>query len=81
MSGKKSTKKSTQKSKKPKGNGIYMKIALGLVILQVIVYTWVHLYLSHSAGVEIAPTTSIGFYSFCGLEVGICGWIKNAKLK
>lgn len=69
--------KKTKKSKK----GLYMKIALGAVILQVIIYTWVHLYLSHSAGVEIAPTTSIGFYSFCGLEAGICGWIKNSKLK
>lgn len=67
-------------AKKPKKHsGLYMKIALAIIILQVIVYTWVHLYLSHSAGVEIAPTTTIAFYSFCGLEAGICGWLKKNK--
>ena len=69
------------KHKKKKPNGRYMKLALAVIILQVIVYTWVHLYLSSSVGVEIAPTTSIGFYTFCGFEAGICGWIKNSKMK
>ena len=59
--------------------GLYMKIVVAVVVLQVIVYTWVHLYLSSKAGVEIAPTTSIGFYTFCGFEAGICGWIKKSK--
>lgn len=56
-----------------------MKIVLALVILQVIVYTWVHLYLSCKVGMEITPTTSIGFYAFCGFEAGICGWLKQSK--
>ena len=66
---------------KRKIKGRYMKIVLALIILQVIVYTWVHLYLSYNVGVEIAPTTSLGFYSFCGFEAGICGFIKNSKVK
>lgn len=62
---------------KKKGN--YMKIVVALVIFQVIVYTWLHLYLSYRVGVEIAPTTTIGFYSFCGFEAGVCGWIRTKK--
>lgn len=58
-----------------------MKLVLALIILQVIVYTWVHLWLSYQVGVEIAPTTSVAFYSFCGFEVGACSFIKNNKLK
>ena len=57
----------------------YMKIVVGLIIAQAIVYTWVHLYLSHSAGVEIAPTTSVAFYTFCLGELSVCGLIKNKK--
>jgi hypothetical protein len=64
-------------SKKKKGK--YMKIVLALLIFQVILYTWVHLYLSYKCGVEIAPTATVAFYSFCGVEAGICGWIKNNK--
>lgn len=58
-----------------------MKIAVAVIILQVIAYTWAHLYFSYKAGAEVAPTTSIGFYTFCGCEAGICGWIKNRKKK
>lgn len=54
-----------------------MKVVVALIILQVIVYTWLHMYLSYKVGVEIAPTTSIGFYSFCGFEAGVCGYIKS----
>lgn len=77
------TKKSSSKAKKSTkpNKGLYMKLLVAGIVLQVIVYTWVHLYLSHSAGVEIAPTTTIGFYGFCGVEAGICGWIKNFKSK
>jgi hypothetical protein len=54
-----------------------MKIVIALILLQVIVYTWVHLYLSYKVGMEIAPTTTIGFYTFCGFEAGICGYLKR----
>lgn len=57
--------------------GLFMKIAVAIVILQVIVYTWVHLYLSASVGVEIAPTTNVAFYTCCLGELGICGLIKK----
>ena len=62
-----------------KKSGLFMKIVIGVIILQVVVYTWVHLYLSYSVGMEIAPTATIGFYSFCGLEAGVCGWLKKHK--
>ena len=55
----------------------YMKILLAMVILQVIAYTWAHLILSARVGMEIAPTTSVAFYGFCGAEAGICGWLKK----
>lgn len=59
--------------------GLFMKIVLAVIIIQVIVYTWLHLYLSYKVGMEIAPSATIGFYGFCGIEAGICGWIKNSK--
>lgn len=60
-----------------KKKGRYMKIVIALILLQVIVYTWVHLYLSYKVGMEIAPTTTIGFYTFCGFEAGVCGYLKR----
>ena len=69
MSGKRETKR----------KGLYMKLMVAIVIAQVVVYTWVHLYLSAKCGVEIAPTTSLGFYGFCGFEAGICGYLKKNK--
>lgn len=60
-----------------KSNGRYMKLAVAIIILQAIVYTWVHLYLSSSAGVEIAPTASCAFYTFCLGELSVCGFIKK----
>ena len=72
----KSTKKTTSKKK---GSGLFMKIAVALIILQAIVYTWVHLYLSTSVGVEIAPMTSVAFYTFCLGELSVCGLIKKSK--
>lgn len=62
-----------------KTNGLYMKIAVAVIILQAIIYTWVHLYLSYSVGVEIAPTTSVAFYTFCLGELSVCGLIKKSK--
>ena len=67
------------KRKKKKTKGKYMKVVLALIIAQVIAYTWVHMYLSYKIGMEIAPSATIGFYGFCGIEAGVCGWIKNSK--
>lgn len=68
-----SAKRKTKRNRK----GLYMKLAVALIILQAIVYTWVHLYLSHSVGVEIAPTTSVAFYTFCLGELSACAYIKK----
>lgn len=62
---------------KPKGR--FMKVAVGLVLLQAIVYTWVHLYLSYKIGMEVAPVTSVAFYTLCVGELSICGIIKKSK--
>ena len=59
--------------------GLFMKIAVAVIILQAIVYTWMHLYLSSRAGLEIAPTTSVAFYTFCLGELSVCGIIKKSK--
>ena len=67
--------------KKKKGGGLFSKIAVAIVLLQVFVYTWVHLILSYEIGMEIAPTVSIAFYGFCGAEAGLLAWIKNIKTK
>lgn len=61
--------------------GLFMKIAVAIVIIQVIVYTWVHLYLSAKVGLEVAPTTNVAFYTCCLGELGICGLIKKSNKK
>lgn len=60
-----------------KNKGKYMKWVVAIVILQAIVYTWVHLFLSYKVGLEIAPTTSVAFYTFCLGELSVCGVIKK----
>lgn len=62
-----------------KNKGRFMKVAIAAIILQAIVYTWVHLYLSSKVGVEVAPTASVAFYTFCLGELSVCGVIKNKK--
>ena len=59
----------------------FQKIAVVAVLLQVFVYTWVHLFLSYSVGLEIAPTVSVAFYAFCGAEAGLLAWIRNFDKK
>lgn len=59
----------------------YMKVVVALIILQAIIYTWVHLYLSYKVGMEIAPTTTVAFYTFCIGELSVCGLIKKGEKK
>lgn len=68
-----------RQKKSAKHKGLYMKLAVALIILQAIVYTWVHLYLSATAGVEVAPMTSVSFYTFCLGELSVCGMIRKNK--
>lgn len=65
------------KKQKEKHDGLFMKAALSVIVLQVIVYTWVCAYWSYRAGTEIAPVQSAAFYAFCGFECGVCGYIKT----
>lgn len=70
-----------RRRKKQKNNGRFMKSVVLLVILQAIVYTWVHLFLSYGIGVEIAPVVSVTFLGFCLGELGACVLIKNGDSK
>lgn len=63
--------------KKSKLNIKFRKITVVVVLVQVFLYTWMHLFLSAMAGIEIAPTTSVAFYSFCGAEAGLLAWLKK----
>ena len=55
----------------------FMKIAVIVVLSQVFLYTWVHLILSTIVGTEIAPSTSNGFYAFCGAEAGFLALLRK----
>ena len=65
------------KRKRQKQKLKFRKIAVIVVLSQVFLYTWVHLILSTMVGMEITPTTSVAFYSFCGAEAGLLAWIKK----
>lgn len=66
--------------KTPKDNkGKFGKAIVIVVLVQVFLYTWVHLILSAVVGMEIAPTTSVAFYSFCGAEAGLLAFIRKIK--
>jgi hypothetical protein len=69
-----------KKKPTPKKNntGKFLKLIVAGVLLQVIVYAWIHLYLSYKVGVEIAPMTSVAFFTLCVGELGICGYIKKS---
>jgi hypothetical protein len=70
-----------RRTAKKKRKGLFSKIAVAAIIVQVFVYTWAHLILSYLVGVEIAPAVSCAFYGFCGAEAGLLAWIKNTKSK
>ena len=55
----------------------FMKTAVIVVLSQVFLYTWVHLILSTIVGTEIAPSTSNGFYAFCGAEAGFLALLRK----
>jgi hypothetical protein len=73
--------KQKRKKRRKLPPGLFGKIAVVLIIVQVFTYTWVHLILSYMVGIEIAPTVSCAFYAFCGAEAGLLAWIKNTKTK
>lgn len=55
----------------------FSKKAVIVILVQVFVYTWIHLILSAFVGTEIAPTTSVAFYGFCGAEAGLLAYIRK----
>jgi hypothetical protein len=59
--------------------GFFMKLAVSIIIAQLIVYGWVHLFLSYRNGSEVAPQSTEAFFTVCTSELGITGLIKVAK--
>jgi hypothetical protein len=55
----------------------FSKVIIVVVLVQVFLYTWVHLILSAIIGMEITPTTSVAFYTFCGAEAGLLAFIRK----
>lgn len=56
----------------------FRKVSVVVVLSQVFLYTWIHLILSTIVGMEIAPTTSVAFYGFCGAEAGLLALLKKS---
>ena len=67
--------------KKKKKKGLYSKVLVALVIIQVLLYTYINMYLSYKVSLEISPTLTTCFFAFFGLEAGILGAIKATKTK
>lgn len=71
-----------RKGKKKRRNTVkFQKVAVIAVLVQVFLYTWVHLIFSFIAETEIAPTVSCAFYAFCGAEAGILAYLKTFDKK
>ena len=70
-----------RRKKSKKNEGLFSKILVALVIFQVLLYTYLNMYLSYKVGMEISPTLTGCFFGFFGLEVGILGVIKSSKIK
>lgn len=64
-----------------KKKGLFSKILVAFIVAQVLVYTYVNMYLSYKVSLEISPTLTSCFFAFFGLEAGILGMIKNTKTK
>lgn len=75
---KKANKKTKKKNKK---DGDFMKVCVIAIFIIVPVYTFIHLILSFVAGAEIAPATSVGFFTFFAGEAGLLTIIKRMKNK
>lgn len=69
----------SNEKKKKKKSGVFLKCILVLIIIQAIVYTWAHLWLSYQKGYEISPTVSVAFYTFCAGEASLSALIKIKK--
>ena len=55
----------------------FSKKAVIVILVQVFLYTWIHLIVSAFVGMEVAPTTTVAFYGFCGAEAGLLAYIRK----
>lgn len=70
-----------RKKRRKKKSGLFSKLLVIFVIAQVLIYTYVNMYLSYKVSIEISPTLTACFFGFFGFEVGLLGHIKTTKVK
>lgn len=73
--------KFTVTHKRKRKKGLFSKLLVIFVIAQVLIYTYVNMYLSYKVSIEISPTLTTCFFAFFGFEVGLLGHIKTTKIK
>ena len=66
---------------KRKHKGLFGKILVVFIIAQILIYTYVNMYLSYKVSVEISPTLTGCFFAFFGFEAGLLSKIKTTKIK
>ena len=67
--------------KKRKKKGQFSKWLIVFIVGQVLLYTYLNMYLSYQVSIEISPTLTTCFFAFFGFEAGLLGHIKTTKLK
>lgn len=68
------------KRKKLKNHSQTSKIIITFVILSLFTYTGFAMWVQLRSGVELSPTLTTCFFSFCGGELWLLASIKKAKL-
>ena len=71
----------TRKKRRKKKKGLFGKLLVVFVIAQVLIYTYVNMYLSYKVSIEISPTLTTCFFAFFGFEAGLLSHIKTTKVK
>lgn len=67
--------------KKKKKKGLFGKWLVVFIVGQVLLYTYLNMYLSYKVSIEISPTLTTCFFAFFGFEAGLLSHIKTTKLK
>ena len=70
-----------RKKKRRKKDGLFGKWLVVFIVGQVLLYTYLNMYLSYKVSVEISPTLTACFFAFFGFEAGLLSHIKTTKLK
>lgn len=75
------TERKRKKKKATKLKGLFSKLLVVFILAQVLIYTYLNMWLSYRVGMEISPTLTASFFAFFGFEAGMLGMIKTNKIK